>query len=399
MKRNCSFIILLIFIFGCWGCGENKTNKTFEIGASSEDSQAYWNIYNHQVTSGENGYYYVELITNKSNAMNNGMYIYYMDKRSEEVTLLCNKPECDHNNIECNAYLPLGYGYNQIYYYKGNIYVYRYHSDDGLVYLVQISEDGSQRKELFDIGIGENTNESKPYCLTFYDDSVYIYVRQGGVSGIDNVTATIRRRSLDGKEDENIYEHTSIGAQVYGVKNYGNKIFFLVEEQTRPDKNSREIIFKRQGLFAYDCNTKNTENIIEGDICDYTIDTSNNVMYYYIVNDGLYKQKLSEKKPEKIYKFEDGKTNICQLSFDGKYVYMNNELYPTFFMQKVSSYDLYIMDNNGTILNTIKTAGPFTTFFGDSEYLFSNSDAYGNGELRFINKNDILTNADWNTLR
>lgn len=394
MKRKSVLILAVIMSIVCFsGCGADK-NKTLELGGLSDDSQAYWNIYNHNVARGETGYYYMlssfSRTSNKS--MTQGSFLYYMDADTGVSTLLCSKPDCSHNDTDCNAWLSVNYGSDQIYYYNGYLYAYKYNDENGLVYLVRISSDGSERKELFEIGKGKEV----PYCLAFHDNSVYVHIRQGGVSGYDEITSVIRRRSLDGKEDENIYEKTSIGAQVYGVKCYGNKIFFMVEEQSRASKDSQERLFNRQGLFVYDCGTKKYEQFIDGAVSDYTIDTDNNVIYYYLVNDGLYKRNLSgEGKPEKLYTFEDKQTNICQLSYDGTYLYMSNELYPTFFLEPAKSYELYVCDTDGKILKQIETPGPFTMFFGDSEYLFSMSEVYTKGSLRCMKKSDITSDAEW----
>jgi hypothetical protein len=399
MKRKIFlFMAVVILVAGLSGCTAKK-NKTVELGSTTDDSQPYWNIFDHNVARGENGYYYVLSSYNVSHekATSGGTFLYYMDEAAGGRTPLCAKPDCNHKNAQCNAFLSAGYGYNQVYYYKGYLYVYKYHADDGLVYLVRISADGSERKELFEIGTGESTAECRPYCLVFHDDSVYIYIREGGISGYDEITTTLRRRSLDGKEDENVYERTSVGAQVYGVKAYGNKIFFMVEDQSRTSEHSQERVFTRHGLFVYDCDTKTYEQLIDGAVCDYTIDTDNNVIYYYVVNDGLYKRSLSDEgKAEKLYKFEDKQTNICQLSYDGTYLYMNNELYPTFYLEKVNSFEIYVCDRDGNILKQIESSGTFSTFFGDSEYLFSfNKDA---GRIRYIKKSEILTDVEWTTL-
>ena len=75
---------------------------------------------------------------------------------------------------------------------------------------------------------------------------------------------------------------------------------------------------------------KKTENISSGDITDYTVDEVSQTLYYYVFNNGLYKRKLSDSKAERIYKMVENETNICQLSFDGKYLYMSNEQYSVY---------------------------------------------------------------------
>ena len=99
---------------------------------------------------------------------------------------------------------------------------------------MQIKPDGSERKTLFELG-----TISIAYKLAFGGDSVYCYNRVGGY-GVDETQETVRRRSLDGKEDDIIFSYTAKGAQVSAVKLYGNKAFILVTSWTKND-NSADI--------------------------------------------------------------------------------------------------------------------------------------------------------------
>ena len=138
--------------------------------------------------------------------------------------------------------------------------------------------------------------------------SVYIYKREGSTSGYDDITATIRRRSLDGNEDEIIQSYTAMGACIYAVKSYGDKLYFLEEEYKREKDATGKVTgqtFNRLGLFAYDYNTHNVEQVIDEEITDYTFDTDKGVLYYYICEDGLYKKDFSDGKITKIYNKEE----------------------------------------------------------------------------------------------
>jgi len=61
----------------------------------------------------EDGYYFVG---------SNG-YVYYIDKATENTTILCGKPECSHDDEDCNAYAGTA-----LTYYDGKLY---YFSDSG----------------------------------------------------------------------------------------------------------------------------------------------------------------------------------------------------------------------------------------------------------------------------
>lgn len=389
MKKR--YVLLLIMLctlisMSVIGCGKQQSAVT--LNQSKEDNQPYWNIFSRYIAKSESGYYYIDKADIEQKR------ICYLDNETKSSIPLCAKAECSHTDEKCNAYLEKNYNAQQIYYYNGMIYVIYNDDTDGLSYLVQITPDGTSRERLFEIG-----PISVAYCLTFNNGSVYIYQRQGGVSGYDESTAVLRRRSLDGKEDENAYEYTGYGAVIHAVKSYGGKIFFLVEEDRRESTEKySDRIYTRKGVFVYDCTTKKTESVCEGDITDYTIDESNGMLYYYVFNEGLYKRKLSETNAERIYEMVDGETNICQISFDGKYLYMSNEQYYVYFFKRIGTY-LYVMDTDGKELNKISTPGIYSTSFGDSQNVFAGKSDFGGGVYKYIEKKDILTAKEWKDIK
>lgn len=382
MRRKKSiFMLIIAMVCLVSGCG-GKTSQ-ISIGTTGRDDQAYWNIFNHMITASENGYYYI-----KSEDTYN--YIYYMEKRSGKTTALCGKADCRHNDQDCNSYLSREYNGVQIYCYDEKVYVIYNNDLDGLSYLEEIEKDGSGRIRLFEIGEIQNA-----YCLAFHDGCVYIYVRQGGVSGYETNVATIRERSLDGSKDEIIYSYEDTGAVVYALKSYGDKLFFVEEQQGRvSEEKYAERTFVRKGLYAYDYNTGTVSQFINAAVNDYTIDIENNTIYYYVVDDGLYKKDLNGGSAKKLYTAETGQTNICQLSFDGSYLYMNNEQYFTFFMEPPRQSQTYVFDRDGNIVNEIKSSSAYSTFFGDDQYMFSLSDMAG-GYMRYIKKSEITTAKEW----
>jgi len=384
MKKRYIILTVTILLFTsifATGCTKKQTSVT--LNPSTEDDQPYWNIFGRYITKCENGYYCIEQIEAGTNR------ICYLDNETKNTIPLCSKAECSHTDENCNAYLSKNYNAQQIYYYKGMVYVIYNDDTDGLSYLEQVAPDGSYRKRLFEIGA-----VSLAYCLTFHDENVYIYQRQGSVSGYEESTAVLRRRSLDGKEDEHAYEYTGYGAVIHAAKSYGGKLFFLVEDEGRESTEQHaERTYTRKGIFAYDYATKKTENISSGDITDYTVDEVSQTLYYYVFNDGLYKRKLSDSKAERIYKMVENETNICQLSFDGKYLYMSNEQYSVYFFKRTNTY-LYVMDTDGNELNKIPTEGMYFTCFGDEQNVFG-ADSWGGGQKYYIEKADILTAKEW----
>ncbi len=372
-------------------CGCRRDNKNFQTGNVSSDAQNGWNIFNHPVTRGEGGYYF--LISHSSQIVEDKvektrlsyMLIMFMQDDGNSV-VVCSKPECKHNSEECPACLSLesnnprydengnvipsitGYDRDKIYYHNGKIYVI--YNDDvaGYAYLEEVAPNGAYRTRLFEIG-----NSAKGYCLTFNDQDVFIYKREGSTSGYEETEATIRRRSLDGKEDEVIYSYKGMGAMLFAVKNYGDKLYFLEELYAREkDENGRQksISFQRKGLFAYDYQSKTVENVIDAAITDYTFDTDNNTLYYYVNNDGMYKKTFNDGKTQKIYNMEKDINSVAQISFLSGNIYLVNCLMGGFtgIPQKPT---LIVFDKDGKEQNRITISQMNSEiFFGDNDKIF-----------------------------
>lgn len=164
MKRIFIIILSCILMFSFCGC-TNKA-KTVDLNGVEADSQPGWNIFNQPVAKGENGYYYIKLIKQPWS-----YNIYYMDSVSRQTIPLCNKPDCDHKNTDCNSYIDIKANYHtsNIYYYKNNIYLLHDNGAKGLTELVRISADGSVRETVFEVGA-----ISAAYKLAFGGDAVYI---------------------------------------------------------------------------------------------------------------------------------------------------------------------------------------------------------------------------------
>lgn len=389
MKKVCKILsIVLIFVLSLSGCGKNKDNN-FQTGNLGVNNQSTWNIFNHPVTRGEGGYYYlassssdyVKNLVGKDNNIRTNYNIVMFMQDDGNSTVVCSKPDCRHNNNDCAACLTVigeklgdssdgtitGYEDSKIYYYNGKIYViYNDATKTGYTYLEEMSSNGSYRNRLFEIG-----SVSKGYVLIFKDDSVYISRREGNTNGFDENTATIRRRSLDGKEDEIIHSYTDVGATIFALKDYGDKLYFLEESYSaKKVENGLDVTFKRLGLFAYDYSTHNVEQVVDDNITDYTFDADNNTLYYYVYNKGLYKKDFNSRENKKIYDKEDGITEIAQVSYiDGK-LYMTNSLYPAFMGTPAKEDKLYVLDRDGKELSDIDVKGIREIFFGCNGKIF-----------------------------
>lgn len=81
-------------------------------------------------------------------------WLIYCNKNTGNSGLLCGKPECEHTNKNCNAYIENGWGTQ---YYNG--YLYTVVKNNTGYMLTKISVNGSEREELGKLNAGKLDGE------------------------------------------------------------------------------------------------------------------------------------------------------------------------------------------------------------------------------------------------
>lgn len=201
-------------------------------------------------------------------------------------------------------------------------------------------------------------------------------------------------RSLDGKRDVNIYTMSEQDSVIDAVKVYEDKVFFLVENITlKKGETVKQTTVK--GLYCYDIVNNQVGEILDKNISDYSINTKDNVMYYYVINEGLYKYDCVSKEDKKIMSSDDTSA-LCQVSCDNNNVYLSNERWSVFARTLNITPYLWVLDKEGTVLNTIET-GNYYTYFGDDKNILFSYRAKKNNYYNpaYIKKTDITTAETW----
>lgn len=93
------------------------------------------NMVDHEVTS--DGVYFIY-----------NDFILFSDDRSDSIIKLCGRPDCTHNNQDCNAYIKDGC---QIAYYNGYLYAVTGNQSEEECKLVRMELDGGNRVEMLDL--------------------------------------------------------------------------------------------------------------------------------------------------------------------------------------------------------------------------------------------------------
>ena len=261
---------------------------------------------------------------------------------------------------------------------------------------MQINSDGTDRKELFDIG-SVPIDSADDYDLVFNNDCVYVYNNTGNCRLPETVQISIKRFSLDNKINEDIITSDEQSVLFNSVRAYGDKVFFTYST-TEFKKETKQNVMTGDGLYCYNESTGKTTKLIDKNISDYIIDTSDNIIYYYVINEGLYKYKIKDKEENLIYKAERNST-LCYISFDEDYIYLDNTRWCLFTRTADLTITLYVLDKDGNVINTIETRG--RVLFGDDRYkLFEvgkkTEVKYASmHKLAYIKKSEINTADTW----
>lgn len=131
-----SIVVIAIII-------SHENNKTKNIISHYDAKGKYNGDYNFT----ENEEFAENLLITKNCIINeDNKIITYTDIESGKSMPLCNKPDCAHSDVSCNANIPGSFGLEFIYYYKNNLYMF---GTEGNFYkIIQADANGANRKEI-----------------------------------------------------------------------------------------------------------------------------------------------------------------------------------------------------------------------------------------------------------
>ena len=355
---------------------KGKKEKAIDIGKSSgeTDEQSYWNPDIHSIAKSEEGYYFLTYDVD-------GTTLKYFDDATHRTIAVCAKPDCTHDNSDCNAFFSMDYLSLPVYYYKGYIYMVRV--DGGMAKVVRIQKDGSKREDVADLFANDGVTS---ISMVFHDDCIYAYDHLGHTASDEVGKEVIKKIELRTGQSEEAFSYDGKNAAISGARSFGDKLFFKILTYSL-DRDKGEIN-ESFLLYCYDYGTGNAEVISDKNISDYYVDTENGVLFYFVIGKGLYSRKLNGTDSTLLYKADE--TIIrATMSYDGNYLYMSNggAGSATDYSKKIER-KIFVLKTDGTVVNTIaldKNSG--TAYFGDEKYMFF---AKTGGELVYIDKNNIL---------
>lgn len=360
---------------------KGKKEKTIDIGKSSgeADEQSYWNPDIHSIAKSEEGYYFLTYDIE-------GTTLKYFDDATQRTIAVCAKPDCTHDNSDCNAFFSMDYLSSPVYYYKGCIYMVRV--DAGMAKVVRIQKDGSKREDVADLFANDGITS---ISMVFHDDCIYAYDHLGHTASDEVGKEVIKKIELRTGQSEEAFSYEGKNAAISGARSFGDKLFFKIFTYSLDREKSE--INESFLLYCYDYATGDAQVISDKNISDYYVDAENGVLFYFVIGKGLYSRKLNETDSSLLYKADETIVRAT-MSYDGNYLYMSNggAGSATDYSKRIER-KIFVLKTDGTVVNTIaldKNSG--TAYFGDEKYMFF---AKTGGELVYIDKNNILGDCEF----
>ncbi|MBQ1411345.1 MAG: hypothetical protein IIY94_08735 [Oscillospiraceae bacterium] len=265
--------------------GEAAGTEAYELKVPPEDrNQAFaWQYF---VETLDNYYYGL--------AMENGGFIYFCPRGGKTFFPLCNKPNCKHENSDCNAYYGDAFGY-----YDGALYALEMSTDPRRFDIVKMKLDGSDHQKVAEIEISEMGAYS--FLPAFHHGKLYLYSPSFFTSDMENQEDRLIIMDLAdySRTDDSICtEGNPLFQQYYKEKMYGqsinmddNRLFELntvTGEITTPIPISESGLCVN-GLYATDATLYYLEGTQGSSEENKETETNSSGFYEYDINSGTIK--------------------------------------------------------------------------------------------------------------
>lgn len=356
MKKILFIIICLGLLTGCAN-SSSKSNMT-----QGDDKYSYIYETDCQCNIGlhpnkaytQKGTYYFEVLPHN-------MILRFMDKQSGKDVPVCGKADCNHIDLECDAYFSKEeYPVNSLWYLEDMIYVPKVEED--YIKIEKITPDGSQRvisctlTRLFieTTDMGNGVIESSTTFPEIQLHRGYAYVSTY-YPGEDN--ASLYRIKLNETTEPELL--TTIEKENNGmvmllrIKPYGSSVLFQMGEYKDINNNTVSI-------YEYNISTKEISLLCENVIKEYSVIAGD--LYFLDSEENLCKMKLDTKE-QKLFYANDNKTENAIYTFNTLFEYNDNVVYLREIdkMSESGERQHYwiemIFDYNGNIVDEITSDG------------------------------------------
>lgn len=191
VKKKTVEALFMVMAFGLIGCGGGSQPED----EYSDSPKGFMEPLGNRMVETPDGYYTFQ-----------GNYLTFLDKELENPTIVCNKPNCLHNEedmekrVECDAFFSTP---EDIKYYNGKLYIcsHTIGRTSGGLEIYKVSTDGSEKKKLY-------SEENSPMMLVIYEGDIVVYAPYYDMEHESKVCSIVRFPIENPNEAEVIFEST-----------------------------------------------------------------------------------------------------------------------------------------------------------------------------------------------
>ena len=262
-----------------------------------------------------------------------GVYVYYIDKATKNITILCGKPECEHNDSTCNAYTytySLWFAGDKLYFTNNNYILENGSYVNYGLRLYSIDPDGTNRSVVQKLQFtpGGDTSSWAPQPIQHRG---IVYFPYSGILYAMPLGGDIEKDAVAiwGEESEDTGMSFNLSAPAYTLWADGDFMYFMVTNLEQSDGTRKET------LFAYNTTDKSVEQVWQVPDADevgewtttgvsvsqwYIMD---GYIYFYLSGGDFWRSNLESGKTEKLADTHE-KTKYGKAIFSDNYLFLLN---------------------------------------------------------------------------
>lgn len=359
--------IVLVFVLTVYGCQMNSENNAgsrekavIELSEISEVSKninfgdieynlEYDNLNCFAVmlrnfAATGTGYYFFDMNEDAS------FKLMYYDKAQSMCVPVCQRSDCEHDDVECDAYFENTDG--RIWYYDEAVYYMDFMVENGTItyILYKASPDGSVRSKVCEL-------YTEDYDINQPSLSPELAIHRGYIyfSCSNREISYMFKLDVNGKgEPEEICRCSGYVTGIYNMQGYGDGVMFesfCYKEETSDEYNVE------QKILYYSQDTEEISLLVDDNLGVYAV-TKDSIIY-------------SDSKDMFMYSLKDYtvktlvKDEVDTVSYDGQYIYLDN------IGEDINRRKIDVYSADGTCIDTIDMSGnEMDSNFGDESYLF-----------------------------
>lgn len=221
MKKRSSLVVLLVLAMLLTGCQTEKLLPQSSPGAEIEPTAVYdWMAGESPVPNRRLGIVRVGVQNSVHAVSATGVYfvvndyIMYTDYGSDKLIKLCGRPDCNHDNEDCNAQIS---GCTVLSYYKGYLYAILGDGSDQEAKLIRMDPDGSNQIEILNLlAFAKEHSGDFVRCELITEGVCFFHTKRWVTTNTANGGTTIKSElvdyyiyRLDGSMEEPVLQQSS----------------------------------------------------------------------------------------------------------------------------------------------------------------------------------------------